>query len=260
MLTGLPLAAQPPRTSNPWQNALAFDYNVAAESFAELHAANPADRRVAIAYAASLLVKQPRTARNIRLARDLLLKASQGPTDDAANTALARYLLARVELDHLDPSQPDQARARLEQLRRDHPDHPLADHAAVQLAHLAAFSSSSPDAAAVPAIETLLSSVRTPEAARDLHQLLGSLQLRQLRAPAVALPHFIAARAVGFEQPLRNAESDLAIANLARETGDTALARRHYAAFLSAAPRDIRADTVRRLLASLDTLPAPSAR
>ena len=97
----------------------------------------------------------------------------------------------------------------------------------------------------------LLATVKSPDAARDLPELLDPLYLRQLHDPASALPHFVAARAVGYEQPLRNADADLTIGNLARETGDTALARAHYAAFLAAAPRDGRAYTVRRLLAGL---------
>ena len=237
-------------TPDPWKTALAFDYNAAADTFAELHAADPTDTRTAIAYASALLVKQPRTKANILLARDLLLRAHHTAAASPDNRVLALYLLARVELDHLDPAQPDSARSRLEQLRRDHPAHALSDQAAVQLAYFLAYPPAGPDTDALPEIEKLLASVQTPEAARDLHHLLGSFHLRLLRNASAALPHFIAARAVGFEQPLRDAESDLTIANLARETGDTALARKHYAAFLAAAPRDTRADTVRHLLAS----------
>ncbi len=260
LLATLPLAAEKSSAPDPWQTALAFDYNAAAERFAKLHAASPADTRVAVAYASSLLVKQPRTEANIITARDVLLKVRETAGTPSENSILALYLLARIELDHLDPAQPDSARARLEQLRRDHPAHTLADHAAVELAYLAAYPPSGPSPAAIPAVEALLASVKNPGAARDLHQLLGSLQLRQLNKPAAALPHFIAARAVGFEQPLRNAESDITIANLARETGDPVLARRYYEAFIAAAPRDVRTSTVRRLLASLDATPAPSAR
>jgi hypothetical protein len=256
LLASLPAhSAQP--APDPWQTALAFDYNAAAEHFAALHKAAPADTRIAVAYASSLLVKQPRTEANIRQAHSLLV-ASSATKDEHA--VLALYLLARVELDHLDPAQPAAARDHLAQLRRDHPAHPLADHAAVQLAYLAAYPPAGPDASAIAQITALLATVKAPEASRDLHQLLGSLQLRQLRAPAAALPHFVAARSIGFEQPLRNAESDLTIANLARDTGDFALARRHYAAFLAAAPRDVRASTVRRILASSDATPVTAAQ
>lgn len=260
LLAAVPLAAEKSPAPDPWQTALAFDYNAAAERFAALHAASPADTHIAVAYASSLLVKQPRTEANIEASRALLLKTLEAAPASDANSVLALYLLARIELDHLDPAQPDSARARFEKLRRDHPAHPLADHAAVELAYLAAYPSSGPDVSAIPSIEALLASVKAPGAARDLHQLLGSLHLRQLRKPTAALPHFIAARAIGFEQPLRNAESDITIANLARETGDLSLARRHYTAFITAAPRDVRTSTVRRILAGLDATPAPSAR
>jgi hypothetical protein len=258
------LALFPARASesapDPWQTALAFDYNAAAERFSRLYAATPADTRVAVAYASVLLVKQPRTETNILTARDVLLKVRETAAAPSDDSILALYLIARIELDHLDPAQPDSARTRLEQLRRDHPSHVLADHAAVELAYLAAYPPAGPAPAAIPSIEALLASVKAPGAARDLNQLLGSLQLRQLNKPAAALPHFIAARTIGFEQPLRNAESDITIANLARETGDPALARRYYEAFITAAPRDVRTSTVRRILASLDTTPSSSVR
>ncbi|MET0262587.1 MAG: hypothetical protein ABW223_06800 [Rariglobus sp.] len=245
---------------DPWKAALSFDYNVASERFAALHAETPADARIAIAYASSLLVKQPRTESNIRTARDLLIKARENAPANDESAVLATYLLARVELDHLDPAQPDSARARLEQLRKDHLAHPLADHAAVELAYLLTYDSTGANAAAVPQVEALLASVKDPGASRDLHSLLAGLYLRQLKNPAAALTHFVAARAVGYEQPMRNAEVDLTIGNLARETGDTALARKHYAAFIAKAPRDVRATTVRRLLAGLDTSPNVTAR
>lgn len=254
-----PAASSSAPAPDPWQTALTFDYNAAAERFAALHAAQPADTRIAIGYASSLLVKQPRTSSNIEAAHALLLKvAAITPSTDDAITAA--FLAARIELDHLDPAQPAAARTRLEQLRRDHPAHPLADQAAVELAYLTAYTpANGADAAAIPAVETFLASVKTPGPSRDLHSLLAALYLRALKQPAAALPHYIAARAIGYEQPLSNAGVDLTIANLARDTGDLDLARRHYAAFLAAAPRDVRSSTVRRILASLDSAAPASA-
>lgn len=248
LLPVAPLVAKSP-APDPWQAALSLDYNAASETFESLHAADPADTRVAIALASSLLVKQPRTLANIRRSHDILLKAAD-TADSADHRVLAGYLVARIELDHLIPAQPDSARARLEQLRRDHPDHPLADHAAVQLAYQLAYPSSGADTSAIPQVTALLDSVKAPGAVRDIRHLLGTLQLLR-NDSAAALPHFVAARAIGFEQPLRDSGVDLTIANLARETGDIDLARRHYGAFLAAAPRDNRASTVRRILASL---------
>lgn len=254
---GLSAAAPAP---DPWQAGLGFDYNVAAERFESLHAQNPANARNAIAYASSLLVKQPRTDANILAARDLLVKTRETASAPVDQRVLASFLIARIELDHLSPAQPDSARARLEQLRRDHPAHPLADQAAVELAYLDAYKPSGIDATAIPRIQASLASVKSPGASRDLHMILAGLHLRLHNDSAAALPHYLAARAVGFEQPVRNAEADLSIANLARETGDTDLARTHYHAFLKSAPRDVRATTVRRLLAQIDTPAAPAAR
>ncbi|CAM3086416.1 tetratricopeptide repeat protein [Rariglobus hedericola] len=261
LLCALPLAAyEKSAAPDPWQSALTFDYNVAAERFQKLHQASPKDARIAIAYASSLLVKQPRTESNIQSARDLLISARENAPASSEDAILALYLLARVELDHLDPAQPESARKHFDQLRREHPAHPLADHAAVELAYLAAYPESGADVTAIPAIQKLLDSVKDSGAARDLHSLLASLYLRESKDPASALPHYVAARAIGYEQPLRDADIDLTIANLARETGDLALARKHYAAFLAATPRDVRASTVRGILASLDATPAPSIR
>ncbi len=244
-------AASPAPAADPWQAALTFDYAAAAKRFADLHETSPDDARVAVAYASTLLVKQPRTEANIRAARDILAKIA--PTD-SPHAPLAAFLLARIELDHLDPARPGDARARLEQLRRDHPAHPLADQAAVELAHLAAYpEDASP--AAIAKVEGLLATVTAPGARRDLHALLAHLQLRRAGSPAAALPHLVAAREIGHELPQRNADADLSIANIARDTGDTALARRHYAAFIAAAPRDTRAVTARRLLDALPDTP-----
>lgn len=232
---------------DPWQTALSFDYNIAAERFAKLHEESPGDPRLAVAYASSLLVRQPRTESNILSARDLLLALSKS---SHAYSPITLYLLARIETDHLAAPDLASARRHLERLRREHPEHPLADDAAVELADFAAFLEGRDTPEAVAHIETLLATAHTPPAIRDLHLILFNLKLRRLKASAAALPHLVAARAVGFEQPRRNADIDLSIANLARETGDLDLARRHYEAFVAAAPRDVRADTVRRSLAS----------
>ncbi|HEY9250429.1 MAG TPA: hypothetical protein VIO38_14920, partial [Rariglobus sp.] len=79
-------AASPP---DPWQAGLGFDYTAAAGRFEALHARNPADTRTAIAYASSLLVKQPRTEANIRAARDLLLKTGETPSAPVDDHVLA---------------------------------------------------------------------------------------------------------------------------------------------------------------------------
>ena len=63
--------------TDPWQAALNLDYNTASAELARRHALDPADLRNATAYAASLLVRQPRTAANLSEARDLLVRVRQ---------------------------------------------------------------------------------------------------------------------------------------------------------------------------------------
>lgn len=237
--------------TDPWQAALNLDYNTASAELARRHALDPADLRTATAYAASLLVRQPRTAANLGEARNLLagVRRRSGPAD-ADHRALALYLLARIEHDHESTPRLEAARAHYEELRRDHPGHPLADQAGVHLALLAGWQSPgvTPEQAAAQ-IAALLDTVTAPAARRELHHLLGFLHWHRRQDAAAALPHFLAGRAIGYETPYRNGEADLTIAGLATELGRDQLAAQHYLAFAEAYPRDARTQTVRRLAA-----------
>jgi hypothetical protein len=249
--------AVPART--PWQMALGFDYNEASENFTRLQAAFPADARIAIARAATLLVRQPRTADNIRTARSLLeAVATRSATFAGASvdeTVLAAYLAARIDQDHLEPPREAMARAAYETILRDHPGHRLAGQAAVQLSLLDAWSEPRlPAAGAIARIAARLPGAAShPEAARELHFILARLEWEGRRNARAAVVHLQAGRAIGYESPFRNAEVDLMIGNLARGEGDATTAITHYRAFLEGKRRDVRASTVRRYLAELET-------
>ncbi len=233
--------------SDPWQAALNFDYNVASDEFARRHAEVPADARMANAYAASLLVKQPRTADNVTLARTVL-ESVLARTSGGDQRALALYLLGRIDHEHVVPARLEEARGRYEQLRREQAGHPLADHAAVHLGLMKAFQfPATALAERIARVEWLLSAVTAPSARRELHYLLGHLHWRVGGDAAAALPHFLAGRGLGFETPYRNSEVDLMIAGLAAELGRDGLAAQHYRAFAAAQSRDARAQTARRL-------------
>ncbi len=240
---------------DPWTEARDFEFTAAAEKFARLHAGAPADARIAVAHAAGLLARQPRTAGNIADARAVLERvvatAGSAPGATAVNDphVLAAYLLARIDHEHLDTPRPEAARAAYETLRRDHPGHPLADHAAVHLGFLLVEADPSAASAAIAPLEALLATVGLPAARRELHLLIGHLLIRRLDDPAAALPHYQAARRIGSEMPGRDPDLDLAIATLAGRTGDHALSAAHYLAFADARPRDTRAHTARRLAA-----------
>jgi hypothetical protein len=247
-------------TPAPWQAARNFDYNAASLALAAQHAASPADLRIANAYAASLLVRQPHAAANLATARtvleSVLARATPADTD---HRILALYLLARIDHEHVALPQLDVARRRYNELVRNHPGHPLAEHAAVHLGFLHAFQTPDlPPAAAVAFVEELLGHVTTPGARRELHHLAAHLHWHGRRDAAAALPHYRAGRAIGFETPYRNGELDLTIASLAAGLGQDALALRHYRAFADAYPRDARTQTVRRLAAETEARLATS--
>lgn len=244
----------PPAAPDPWQEALRFDYAAASDEFARRHSASPDDARLALARASALLGRQPRSQANIEEARAVLERLASRETADPFFRIAARFLLARIAEDHLSPPRPGEARELYESLLREHAGHALAEQAAVRLALMAAYpppGSPPPRPAEVGArLDELIAAANTPAALRELRALRGRLLLEQ-GEPSAALPHLRAARAIGYRQPDRDAEADLTIANVARETGDATLAIAHYEAFLHERSRDSRVSTVRRLLAEL---------
>ncbi|MDR1280959.1 MAG: hypothetical protein LBK99_09075 [Opitutaceae bacterium] len=243
----------------PWETALRFDYNEASESFARLRKASPSDARIAIAHASVLLVRQPRTTGNILVAHSLLKAVASrsipfdgAPEDDVL---LALFLAARVEQDHLEPPRPADARAAYQVLMQDHPGHPLAGQAAVQLSLLDAWDEPRlPAENAIGRITARLPLVATrPEAARDLRMILARLEWEDRRDARAAIVHLQAGRAIGYQSPFRNAEVDLMIANLAARLNDNITASAHYRAFLDGKRQDIRTSAVRRRLAGMET-------
>jgi hypothetical protein len=251
----VPAAAATEPDLAPWDAARNYDFNRAAVRFQELQTTAPDDLRLAVSHAAALLARQPRTQGNIQAARAELQKILAAPasaTDSRDHRALAAYLVARIEHDHLDAGTPESARAAYEALRREHPGHPLADHAAVHLGFLlteGAHRVAKPAAAQVAELEELLGTVVLPGARRELHLLIGHVALRRLDDDALALPHYRAALEVGAGLAGRDADLTLSVATLASRTGDHALAAAHYRAFAEARPRDTRAHTALRLAA-----------
>ncbi|MEZ5415520.1 MAG: hypothetical protein R3F03_14540 [Opitutaceae bacterium] len=249
VLLVVPYARSDSASSDAWQSALNLDYNAAAATLEAQHRAQPDDARIAIAFATSLLVRDPVTANNIAYAQEILETLLARLTQaDTTHRPLVIYLLGRIAHDHVTPAQLDVAQSRYAQLRHDYPRHPLADQAAVHLAYIVSLDTPPSDPLkGVAAVETLLASVASPAARRELHFLIAHLHWQGRGDAAAALPHYIAGRAIGFEAPYRDGEVDLTIAGLAAELGRDELAAQHYLAFVEAHPRDARAQTARRL-------------
>jgi len=115
--TPLVLARVPAPPEDPWALALAFDFPAAERQFAEVHRANPTDSRVALARAAVLLARQPRTNANLAEALRLLEELVAAPEVELRPTA--RHLLARLHHEHFANPEPMAARACCAALQAD---------------------------------------------------------------------------------------------------------------------------------------------
>jgi len=243
-------AAETPPSDDPWLDVLNTRYTAASHKFEKLAKASPEDTRLTLAYAASLLTRDPMTRNNVRKARGILLNvASELPVSETHYRPLALLLLGRIDHDHVEPVQFESARAFYEQLRREYPQHPLADQAAVQLLQLLYLQSpASRGHEVVAQVEATLPSVSRKSQRLRLHELASRIYLGHLKDEASALPHLIAALEEGSEDK----SLDLHIAYVARRLGRLELSAKHYRAFYESSPRDNRAYTARRLAQELE--------
>jgi len=244
------IAAVPHPGDDPWLDVLNTRYTAASHKFEKLSKASPNDTRLTLAYAASLLTRDPMTQSNVRKARSILLDlVSKLRLGETHYRPLALLLLGRIDHDHIQPVQFDSARAFYEQLWSEYPQHPLADQAAVQHLHLIYLQSpESRSHEVVAQVEATLPSVSSQSHRLRLHELAARIYLRHLNDEASALPHLIAALEEGSEDK----SLDLHIAYLARQLGRLTLAAKHYRAFYESSPRDNRAYTARRLAEELE--------
>jgi len=244
------VAADTHPSNDPWLDVLNTRYTAASHKFEKLAKASPEDTRLTLSYAASLLARDPMTRNNVRKVRGILLNLiSELPVSETHYRPLALLLLGRIDHDHSEPVQFESARAFYEQLRREYPQHPLADQAAVQLLHLIYLQSpESRSHEVVTQVEATLPTVSNKSHRLRLHELAARIYLRHLNDEASALPHLIAALEEGSEDK----SVDLHIAYLARRLGRLELAAKHYRAFYESSPRDNRAYTSRRLAKELE--------
>jgi len=245
----------------PWQDVLNTSYTAASDKLHKLHEADPSNARYAVAYAASLLSRDPTTRANVRKSRAILEKiVADLPTSYAEHRPIALYLLGRISHDHFDAPEYETARGFYQQLRTQYPQHPLADQAAVQLMLLLQQElPQSRTSEVVAAIEAIIPTVTDTGACRDLHGRAASLYEDPLllNDKAGALRHILAARELGSVSFYADAHADLQIAGLARQLGMNALAAKHYRAFAAALPRDDRVHTALRLARELEEEVAP---
>lgn len=228
-------------------------YNDAARSFSAHLESDPHDRSALFGRAAALIGAQPRTEDRFLEAMELLKKVVTGDPDDELGIAAA-YLHARILQRHLATPRTDEAKAAFLALFERQPSHPLAQYGLVKFATMEIFLR--PDGDLPPRVlarlEALAVQLNDPSAIRSFHHVMGQAYQMFGLSEADALRHYRRALDIGFAKENLQVDIRLRVAELSRKTGDHALARQHYHAFLAAHPRERRAHLVREILDQLD--------
>lgn len=191
-----------------------------------------------LAYAASLLVKQPATRANVDEAEQLLSQLAQTP-EDPRTTLIAAYLHARIPHIHRTPADLDTASARYQHLWQTRPDDLLGQESLVKQATIELYRRENP-AALFATYAATCERFSSPIARRDMHLALADAAQRHHQPDTVALTHLRAALAAAPSRPPLRADLLIRIAELARRTGDLQTAANHYALFIDEFPRDNR--------------------
>jgi hypothetical protein len=233
--------------------AAQFLFNDAHAAYRRAELDPAAAREARFGQALALLNVQPQTAGNIATAARLLDELEQDPGPGDLGVA-ARYFRARIAHLHQAPPDLEAAAQRYAALHRDHPDHPLGAQALVKLAILRLYDRSDPRDRGelirewAVAAEKLTDSV----ARRDLYLVLGGAAQFFALPPETALAHLRAGYALGVEELGARASLLVIMGELARHSGQPAVAATYYRSFLAQFRRDNRVTTVRERLRELE--------
>ena len=181
-----------------------------------------------------------------RIRADLTALAAESPATEPG--IAARYLLGRLRQIEEGIGEPPEFTALLSE----HPQHPLAQLAAVKviLRRLYAEGPETPGAR-LQAAEQLGRGVTLPALRCDFHQAMGDAYIFHGDRREPALRHLRAAEALGIPSAAARANVLVQIGELARLTGDGAVAEWSYRKFLADFPRDLRQQIVRDRLAEI---------
>ncbi len=247
-------AAGSPSSAEGWQALRERRFNDAGPAFARAMEAAPDDRPLAVGRASALLTAQPRTRANVEKADALLARLESGD-DEAAITA--RYLRARVAEAHLFEPDHKLAASRYETLIATAPGHPLAQMARVKRVMLRVFVLGDDPEAELHRAEALAGEFGDGHSRRDYHLVMARGYLLLNREKERALDHLRAAAAEEFTLASNEADTLVALGELARELGRAELARESFGRFLEGHPRDERRHLVQTLLAALPAAGRP---
>lgn len=225
-----------------WKEASKLLIREANNGFTDAAKRDSQNRESRFGKAITLLELQPKTRSNVELAADLLDElAAEVPADKI--TIPARYYRARIEQVHRFEPDPAKAQEMFTALYRDHPEHPLAQAGLVKAATIDIYTSErDPQALALELAEyrTLAATLTFPPAKRDLYLGLAAAEARYFGESERSLNDLLAADRIGIVQSQARASTWVRIAEVARKTGRTDIARRYYEMFLEKFPRDKR--------------------
>lgn len=211
-------------------------------------AAEPAPNSSRLERAIALLDAPAASAEGVRQARaELAVLADDARHPNEASVAL--YLLGRLEQLTERTIEP----AAFQRLRAEHGDHPLAQLAALKVL-LHRLYAEGPEAADARLAhgEALAPTFTVPALRCDYHLAMGEAYIFHGDRTAPALRHLRAAAALGVPSAAARANVLVQIGELARLTGDRAVAAASYRAFLGEFPRDLRQQIVRDHLAEVE--------
>ncbi len=257
-LQAAPEAKAEPGLERAWQKAAKLLTNEASAEFEQIRKQGGPEKREATFGAALMLLNtQPKTEWNIQTASDYFGELATGDDDLALWSA---YYQGRVEQIHRQTPDLKKARELYSGLIASDPDHPAAQAALVKLSMLEIYDESPLEdkRAKIEALEQRAPSLSSMPARRDLYLLLAHARTRLFQEDAAALQDLMAADQIGILRSKPRAGLWVQIGELARETGQTDIAKRYYDQFLTKYPRDNRHFIIQLRRDELETN-APSA-
>lgn len=252
-MAGASLYAAPaePTLKAAWEAAEDNQAGLAYRIFRSLQGREGIDERERqFGEAVSVLNVQPRTAENIRQAKDLFLELLKG---DDRFAGLSEFFLARLHADYTDPRDlPTAKRFYRSALERGTGD-PVVETGAARLVNMTEADHPQPEDAirALNELEPLASQLKTPQGKRTFHEAMGQGYILAGELEA-GLRHHLIAESFGFTRRQTEAASWVTIAEAARELRKNDIAAEYYRKFLAKYLRDSRSYLIAKKLRELE--------
>lgn len=239
-----------------WEMAASLLFNDANKVF-EKAAPSPElkERERTLGVAVTLLNVQPRLQSNLNRARELFGNLAANEEDDIAVDA--SYFLARMDAFYEAEPRLDEARSLYRSLIERHPGHLLAEYGVSQWVLMDLYDDIPPAKRAERFLdlETIGAQLQTVAGRRSYHLNMGNAYIdfdsETADSRSHAIRHLLAADAEGFTRWQVEAETWIAIGELARSEDRTELAKTYYEKFLAKYQRDNRHHTIRERLETL---------